>query len=331
MLEISSHPDTWYTLAMQSLLPPFFSQISSAKRILLAGAGGGFDIYCGLPLYFALREAGKEVFLANLSFSMLDTVPSITTGLHEVTPTSRGFEHYFPELYLSRWLESVYEPSSVFAFDRTGVKPLREAYHVLLEKLDIDAIVLIDGGTDSLMRGDEIGLGTPEEDSLSIAAVHTLKTDAKKYLLCLGFGIDAYHGVCHAHFLEAVAKQTMRGDYLGAWSLTPEMNAVQKYFQAVKFSSLNMPSHPSIVSNSIASAIKGYFGDVHSTKRTSNSELFINPLMGLYWAFRLEGVAEENLYLDYLLETTTFAQVRSAIEEYRDTIPKVRLWKAIPH
>lgn len=73
---------------MQSLLPPFFSKISSAKRVLLAGAGGGFDIYCGLPLYFALREAGKEVFLANLSFSMLDTVPSITTGLHEVKPTS---------------------------------------------------------------------------------------------------------------------------------------------------------------------------------------------------------------------------------------------------
>lgn len=34
--------------------------------------GAGFDICCGLPLYFALKDARKEVFLANLSFTSLD-------------------------------------------------------------------------------------------------------------------------------------------------------------------------------------------------------------------------------------------------------------------
>ena len=50
---------------------PFFTRLKRAKRILVAGAGGGFDVFSGLPLYFNLRASGKQVFLANLSFSNL--------------------------------------------------------------------------------------------------------------------------------------------------------------------------------------------------------------------------------------------------------------------
>jgi len=38
-------------------------------------------------------------------------------------------------------------------------------------------------------------LGTPEEDIASIAAVHQLQLDTK-LLVCLGFGVDTFHGVC---------------------------------------------------------------------------------------------------------------------------------------
>ena len=51
---------------------PFFSELNHAQSILLSGAGGGFDIFSGLPLYFALRRAGKKVHLANLAFSHLE-------------------------------------------------------------------------------------------------------------------------------------------------------------------------------------------------------------------------------------------------------------------
>ena len=36
-------------------------------------------------------------------------------------------------------------------------------------RLGVDTLVLVDGGTDSLMRGDEEGLGTPHEDIASLA------------------------------------------------------------------------------------------------------------------------------------------------------------------
>src|SRR5438270_10396321 len=84
---------------------PFFDELEPARRVLIAGAGGGFDVFSGLPLYFALRAAGKEVFLANLSFSSLrpDAGRHLTPTLVEVTADSIGSEYYFPEKHLSQW------------------------------------------------------------------------------------------------------------------------------------------------------------------------------------------------------------------------------------
>ncbi len=39
---------------LSAVQPPFFKALASSRRILIAGMGGGFDVFCGLPLYFAL-------------------------------------------------------------------------------------------------------------------------------------------------------------------------------------------------------------------------------------------------------------------------------------
>ncbi|MCC2667530.1 MAG: hypothetical protein K0Q72_1, partial [Armatimonadetes bacterium] len=39
---------------MSFLTLPIFAELESSRRVLIAGAGGGFDIFCGLPLYFGL-------------------------------------------------------------------------------------------------------------------------------------------------------------------------------------------------------------------------------------------------------------------------------------
>ena len=317
---------------MRSLIPPFFAELEQAQRVLIAGMGGGFDVFCGLPLYFALRETGKTVHLANLSFSDLQSSSGreLTPFLVEIDARTRGFEQYFPELHLARWFFAQGEDITIYGLGRTGVKPLLEVYEKLVELVQPDAIVLIDGGTDSLMRGDEVGLGTPEEDALSLATVHALETSAAKYVVCLGFGVDNFHGVCHAQFLEAVAALTPYGHYLGSWSLTPNMPGVQRYWDAAEHVFQAMPSRPSIVSSSVLDAIYGQFGNYHRTSRTAGTELFINPLMGLYWAFRLEGVAERNLYLESLRDTQSFSDVRYAIELFRDTQRNIKPWEPLP-
>lgn len=50
---------------------PLFDRLRDARSVLVTGAGGGFDIYAGLPLAFAPSAEGKNVHLANLSFTSL--------------------------------------------------------------------------------------------------------------------------------------------------------------------------------------------------------------------------------------------------------------------
>jgi hypothetical protein len=310
----------------------FIDELDKANTVLIAGAGGGFDVFCGLPLYFWLKRSGKNVHLANLSFTELGLcdgerpLPSLV----QVTRSTGGSQRYFPEVHLPTWLSQRFGETPIYAIERTGVRPVLGAYEWMIQTLRPDTLVLVDGGTDSLMRGDEAGLGTPQEDMASLFAANAVDGPTRKFLVCLGFGIDTFHGVCHAHFLENTAALIEDGGYLGAWSLTREMEEFQLYREAIEFVSARMPQRESIVNTSIISAVNGWFGNQHASKRTESSQLFINPLMSLYWAFRLGHVARRNLYLDQIGDTHSYTQLSLAIEAFRATLPKTRAWKDLP-
>jgi hypothetical protein len=311
---------------------PFFRELEPARRVLLAGAGGGFDLFSGLPLYHALRDAGKEVVLANLSFTQLELAGGtrLTPALLAVDADSEPprFINYFPEGYLCRWFRQLGEEVTIYCLARTGVLHLLDAYQLLVKKHEIDTVVLVDGGTDSLMRGDEFDLATPQEDIASIAAVDELSVE-RKLLVCLGFGIDHYHGICHAHFLEAVADLTRMGGYLGAFSLLTDMPEVERYRQAALAVFNYQPNHPSIVCSSVISALEGHYGDYHATDRTLGSTLWINPLMTFYWFFRLNEVARRILYLEAMKSTRSAQEINHVILQFRAGI-KNKPWTDIP-
>lgn len=311
---------------------PFFKELETAQNILIAGAGGGFDVFCGMPLYSWLRNAGKTVHLANLSFTELGFCEGErpTASLLRVLPNTSGPANYFPEVYLAQWLSTRFGETPVYAIERSGVRPLEAAYQWLVQNLHPDTLILIDGGTDSLMCGNETGIGTPQEDAASQFCANGAKGLERKFLVSIGFGIDAFHGVCHAHFLENVAALIADNAYLGAWSLTQEMEEFRFYCEACEYVTTRMPRQPSIVNTSIISAVNGWFGDYHATKRTEGSKLFKNPLMGIYWAFRLEKVAKRNLYLDLIGKTETYQELSLAIESFQATLPKTRPWIDLP-
>jgi hypothetical protein len=93
-------------LASALTIVPFFERLAGAEHVLLAGAGGGFDVFAGLPIYVALRTAGKRVSLANLTFTYLGgtTARPVAPSLYEVTSTTTGEDRYFPERRLAEWL-----------------------------------------------------------------------------------------------------------------------------------------------------------------------------------------------------------------------------------
>jgi len=310
---------------------PFLEALQPCQRILIAGAGGGFDVVAGVPLFEYLRAQGKEVFMASLSFSDLPKAKGRKVGYNvlEILPDSGGDEEYFPERYLSQWYADRNQQVPVYSYKASGPMVMVEIFQDLVKELQLDTLILVDGGTDILMRGDEPGLGTPLEDMCSLAAADMLELP-HKFVLNLGFGIDTFHEVCHAYVLEAIADLTKTGDFLGAFSLLPGMPEFEALVQSVDYICGRMPGKESIVMTSVVAAGQGHFGDYHPTPRTEGSKLFINPLMSMYFCFKLEGLAKRCLYLDYLKDKYGRWEVHRGICNFLGTI-EPREWISIPH
>jgi hypothetical protein len=85
-------------------------------------------------------------------------------------------------IFLSEERMSGFMPSKNWA-----LLPSEMGYAHLVQSLGLDAIVLVDGGTDILLRGDEAGLGTPSEDMASLAAVAAMDVPTR-VVVCVGFG-----------------------------------------------------------------------------------------------------------------------------------------------
>jgi len=311
---------------------PLFQKLETSQRILVAGAGGGFDVMSGLPIAFALEALGKKVFLANMTFTYLGATEArqVGPGLYEVRADTRGDERYFPEKHLATWLSAHGRSDTVYAVEKGGLACVRASYAALARELEVDAVVLVDGGTDILMRGDEAGLGTPVEDITSLLAADALDVPTK-LVACVGFGVDAFHGVCHAHFLENVAALARTRAYHGAFALLPDAPEVAAWLEAIEFVQARTRDRESIVCASIADAVRGEFGDHHSIPRTreSGTELFINPLMSLVWSFDLGTLAERVLYRRALEGTKTPFEVMAVIEAFRHET-KTRARRPIP-
>jgi hypothetical protein len=188
--------------------------------------------------------------------------------------------------------------------------------------LSIDAILLVDGGVDSLMCGDEDETGSVVEDGASLAAVNELSHVPIRMITCLGFGAELE--VSYAHVLENIAALTKENAFWGTCSLTPQMEVYQQYEQALLFAQEQQHQDASVINSSVVSATQGHYGDYHLTSKTSDSgrELWISPLMPIYWFFDLAAVADHNLYISAIKDTETFDDVRQKTNETLKVLPK---------
>jgi hypothetical protein len=287
---------------------PLLNQLSNCKNILIAGMGGGYDVFCGLPIYFELRKHGIHAHLSNFSFSDIESVDfgiRLTKTLVGITPRAERVFPYFPELHLVNWFQEIRkEAVTIWCFHKTGAAPLTENYRILAEHLSLDGILLVDGGVDSLIRGDEAELGTAIEDLTTLYAVNQLSDIHSRWLACVGFGAE--QNLTHAHILENIASLTKAGGFLGSCSLTPQMEVYQAYEEAVMHVQSTEFQDPSVINSSIVSAVRGQYGDYHLTEKTKRGHLWISPLMPLYWFFDFDCVVKQNMLLPEIAGTMLF-------------------------
>jgi hypothetical protein len=286
---------------------PILEQLESCNNVLIAGMGGGFDLFCGLPIYFDLLNCGQTVHLASYSFSEIGLISNsihLTDSLIGVTADSENQLGYFPEGYLARWFrENRNQDVTLWCFEKTGVRPLIENYQALVEHLGIDGILLVDGGVDSLLRGDEVQIGTILEDAISLVAVSELKHVPVRIMACLGFGAE--QEIHYAHIFENIAKLTDLNAFLGTCSLLQQMASYQLYEDAVSYVQAQPRQDSSVINSSVMSAVQGHYGNHHLTDKTRGSRLWISPLMSIYWFFEVAAVARRNLLFPNLRYTDT--------------------------
>jgi hypothetical protein len=295
---------------------PIAEVLGRARRVLLAGCGGGYDVIGAVPLAVELVAAGKEVEFASLSFTRLnqaagheavDGIPH----LYRAAAASASVAHYCPEAWLARWLSAWRgREQTVWCFENVGVQPLLRAYRHLVEELRVDAIVLVDGGVDSLLRGDETSLGTPAEDLASLAAVMQLDVPLK-LLACVGFGAELRDGIAHAQVLERVAELTAADGVLGIWPLLPSTAAGAAYLDVVQSIAAGQAGHRgSHIHTVIRRSMIGEFGD-------AGPDVWLSPLATLYWFFSLPVVASTHLLLPHIRDAESLWQIAAIVEAVR--------------
>ena len=290
-----------------SLLPTFVHQLadSTIKTVLLCGCGGGFDFVHSLTIYPELLRLGKTVIIGSYSFGDPSKIGGAANVFDQngvvakrVTAASTPEGHYGPEVHVCSFLDQRYPscaPHFVYAYyarDFT-VPLLKQFYGQLIETHSVDAIVLFDGGSDSLMAGDEEGLGDPIEDAVSVTTVACLNGLKARILISIGLGTDRFNHVSDAASLRAISELTRMGGFLGAVSLEPSGDGPCLYRSCLDHI-YERQGFRSVLAGTITSAVDGYFGMEQVPPilrgRVEPGQLYLWPLMAVLWAFDVETV-----------------------------------------
>lgn len=267
--------------------------VEKRMNIMFIGVGGGYDIFGAIPL--------AESLYGNLVFVNSSTSKEFL--FQESQPDN------FPEGILP---ENGYKSYSV---GRHGVQLVKDAYLTIAKKHDIDIIIAVDGGVDSLMRGDEEDSGTILEDFIALAAISELDVPVK-FLACLGFGTETEERLNHYRVLENMAAIIKDGGFIGSCSMTKDMQCYQIYMDLCHAAfETTRKSH---IHSKVISAVEGEFGDFHlfsdvdaNIHGEANKVFFISPLSSIYWFFDLDTVVESNLIIEKLKASKTFSDAFS--------------------
>ncbi|OMJ83475.1 hypothetical protein SteCoe_15576 [Stentor coeruleus] len=323
------------------LIPEIWSTIACSSSVLLISCEGGFNLLHTLPLYFSIKNLGKEVHLCNMSLVSLksstaeviyyDQGISQSPILYKVDINSEfsssGTKNneYFPEKYLSEWFQNTLNLNMpIYCTERIGIKNLSEAYKLICQTHNIDLIIIIDQGSDSLMSGDEQEIGSFLEDMLTIFSVY--RTEVKAILCNIAIGYDRFNGVSDCSSWRAIAELIESGGFLGNFSLLNTQMEVQLYKNASLYVEERM-KRKNFSGCCIRAALEGKFGKlVHDEDQRVD---FIMPIMSQMFFFKLDEVVKRIKYREMVEETKTAADFVAGIEYFRNELT-VKVREEIP-
>jgi hypothetical protein len=292
--------------------PKIFDRI-----IIIAGCGGGYDLFCGVPLYRELSQKyySKQIVLINYSFTETETIKSqfgsmkMNDKCYAIdceTELKDSKNTYFPEYHLAKHLDHRVYALTEFPTCNEIIKSYQDILNSVIDynKFHIDEnteidIYLVDGGSDSIMKGNEKHLGTPVEDIMHMKAVNDLKFNSfkiNKYLCLLGANVDTGHSILFGDMMNRL--NHLEESCLVSKKILDQISPeVQFYIDA--FEKSNPGS--SIVNSLVIAAIKGhrgYYLPDHLKHRISENVVELSELTCTFYVFTLTDVIKENLYYE---------------------------------
>jgi hypothetical protein len=229
---------------------------------------------------------------------------------------------------------------------------LRNFYNVLALSHSIDAFLVVDGGSDSLMKGTEghqthgpmVPPGDQIEDAATVAAVFALPDDVApvRVMCCLGLGCDRFMGCSDADSLAAIAELTAAGrkaennieaqmlaassaseisGFLGVLAMERTSLASTTYRNMVEYLQQRQ-AFRSVIANSICASSLGKFGDgakasADLAMRVMPGELDIWPFMSMAFAFDVRLVFRRSKLAWRLLRCKTVPEMYARQKEQR--------------
>lgn len=324
------------------MTPTFLTRLEdpAIRTVLVCGCGGGFDFLHGLILWPQLRGLGKRIVVGSCSWGDPETLGGDAevvfaegeSVVKRVTARSTFDPSYAPEVHLAAFLDEVEPeagPHQVYAYNARefACPQLTSFFRQLVREHQIDALILVDGGSDSLMAGDEAGLGDPVEDAVSLASAASLRDVPVKILLSVGLGLDRHNGVSDAASMRAVAELTARGGFLGALALEPSHPGVVFYRDLAAFFTAR-DGVRSAVPGVVLSVLDGHFGaDVVPAvleKHARPGSLSLHPLMAILWAFDVDVVAARSLLCTWIESAPTPRDAHRAVRTGREALGERR-------
>ena len=309
--------------------------LSSARRPLVIGIGGGGDVVGALATAESCRARGARPVVGGVTWERrpIDPTPGPRAeaeieGARRLAPgvlaanrstRVRASGVLFAE---SRMAELLGE-ETVLVDATLGPAAIADGLAAATGELGADLVVFVDVGGDALAHGDEPGLASPLCDSIMLAAAAHLWKRRSVPVLGGIFGVGCDGELRPAEVLERIAEVAAAGGYAGARGITPAIaDVLARAVEAV----------PTEASAQALACFHGGFGE--TTIRQGRRTVELSPAGALTFYFdvskaiwsaaRLAAAVIDAEDLEHANELLRARGIRTELDYERDAIHTVR-------
>ena len=275
--------------------------VRKSKKALVIGIGGGGDIVGAVPTSNYLNLLGVKTILGGLTWERLpidpqpgprtfseiinlELISETTAFANSKTRTKTGVR------FAASRVAEFFNSKTILVDINKGVQGVVKGLTETAEKLNLDLIIGVDVGGDSIARGTEVTLKSPLADSTMVSALAQLKVPS--ILGVIGIGCDGELTI--QELLDDIAHIIKLGGYIGARGLTTsDLVLLEKLVKKI----------PTEVSSMVVEAARGKTGifKIRGGTRVAN----LSPLAIITFYFNPKIIFEKHCLIAKRLANTT--------------------------